>query len=101
MEFGTGIGAGTGTGTGLYYFSSYWKLRFMGHRIRVIWFTGLFGVFGFLFLVFFFLFSAVRRQDGMEWEGMGSQPTGKKEASLTEPPIRNCLLALILLYIFM
>lgn len=68
----------------------------MGHRIRFIWFTDFFGVFG-----FFFLLSAVRRQDGMEWEGMGSQPAGKKEATLAEPLIRNCLLALILSCIFM
>lgn len=58
----------------------------MGHRIRVI------GLRNFLVFLVFFVFSAIRRQDGMELEGMGSPPTGKREAASTEPLIRNCLL---------
>lgn len=95
IGIGIGIGIRIGTGTGLYYFLSYWRLRFFGHRIWVIWTTEL--------LVFWsFFFSAVRRQLGMEWYGIWDHSLRvKKEAAVTEPLIRNCLLVLKLLYLFL
>lgn len=66
----------------------------MGHRIWAIWAMGLFGVFGFSF------FSFLPLEGNTVWDGMGSQPTGKKEATLTGPLIRNCLFVLMLLCLF-
>lgn len=61
MGFRTGFGIGIGTG--LYCFLSYWKLRFMGHRIRAI------GLRNFLvFLVFSLCFLPLEGRTVWNWK---------------------------------